>query len=281
MAVKTCTKCKVEKDIEEFGNCRSNKDGKNYKCKLCMDEYNADNKERTNKNRRQYYKDNKDKIKKYADKYKAGNKERINESRKQYRIDNKDKIKKYADDNKDKIKMYRENNKDKSKQYYEDNKEQHRERGKLYRKNNKERILERNKIYRKDNEELFRELEKKYRIDNSDKIKKYRKDNIIRHRVLSQSSRIKKDFNPLEVLGCTIEEYKVYLQCTADSKYIDCEFNIENFITKDYHIDHIKPLSSFNFDNYNEIEECFHYSNTQILKAHDNLTKGNKIIPKK
>jgi hypothetical protein len=37
--MKTCSKCKVEKDEAEFSKQTSNKDGLNYRCKSCMREY--------------------------------------------------------------------------------------------------------------------------------------------------------------------------------------------------------------------------------------------------
>ena len=52
---------------------------------------------------KQYYEDNKDKIKEYNKKYHDDNKDKI----KQYREDNKDKIKQYCEDNKDKIKEHK------------------------------------------------------------------------------------------------------------------------------------------------------------------------------
>jgi len=45
---------------------------------------------------------------------------------------------------------------------------------------------------------------------------------------------------------------------------------------KDYHIDHIKPLSSFNFNDIKEIKKAFAPSNHQWLLAHDNLKKVKK-----
>ena len=39
------------------------------------------------------------------------------------------------------------------------------------------------------------------------------------------------------------------------------------------HIDHIKPVSKFNFEN---VYECCHWSNLQPLLAKDNLKKNNK-----
>jgi len=42
------------------------------------------------------------------------------------------------------------------------------------------------------------------------------------------------------------------------------------------HLDHIKPISSFNFININELYICCNYTNFQPLFAKDNLSKSNK-----
>ena len=42
------------------------------------------------------------------------------------------------------------------------------------------------------------------------------------------------------------------------------------------HIDHIKPVSSFNLDDEEEFLDCCHYTNMQPLLAKDNLSKNDK-----
>ena len=44
-----------------------------------------------------------------------------------------------------------------------------------------------------------------------------------------------------------------------------------------WHVDHIRPCSSFNLLDIEEQKKCFHYTNLQPLWAEDNLKKGNKI----
>jgi hypothetical protein len=43
------------------------------------------------------------------------------------------------------------------------------------------------------------------------------------------------------------------------------------------HLDHIRPISSFDLDNDEELRLCCHYTNFQPLLAHDNLTKSSKF----
>jgi len=82
-----------------------------------------------------------------------------------------------------------------------------------------------------------------------------------------------KSASTLTLLGCTIEKLKEHLQVTAISNgYKD--FDIDNYSGQDYHIDHIKPCSSFNLEDKEEQCKCFHYTNLQILTAEENLSKG-------
>ena len=70
------------------------------------------------------------------------------------------------------------------------------------------------------------------------------------------------------LLGCDGDFLKEYLEGTKVPG-------------KDYsnaHIDHIVPCSSFDFSDEEQQRKCFHYTNLQLLPAHENLAKSNKII---
>ena len=44
-----------------------------------------------------------------------------------------------------------------------------------------------------------------------------------------------------------------------------------------WHIDHIRPCSSFDLSKPEEQSICFHYSNLMPLWAEENLKKGSKL----
>ena len=117
-------------------------------------QYRKNNKEKIAEDMKQYRKDNKEKIAEYQKQYHKNNKEKIAEYQKQYHKDNKEKIAEYRKDNKEKLAEYRKNNKEKlaeyKKQYHKDNKEKIAE----YLKNNKEKIAERKKQYYKNKKKL-------------------------------------------------------------------------------------------------------------------------------
>jgi hypothetical protein len=47
---------------------------------------------------------------------------------------------------------------------------------------------------------------------------------------------------------------------------------------KIWHIDHIIPIASFDLTDPKQQAKCFHYTNLQPLWAHENLSKGAKIL---
>lgn len=74
-------------------------------------------------------------------------------------------------------------------------------------------------------------------------------------------------------LGCSIEEFRVYIE----SKF-QPGMNWNNLTRNGWHIDHIKPLSSFNLEDPEQFKQATHYTNLQPLWAEDNLRKSNKAL---
>jgi len=93
---KTCTKCNVEKKVNEFGNNKSSKDGLSHSCKDCCNkkskEWYKNNKEYASKRNKLYNKKNHTKILKYTKQYRDKNKEKIKKANNKYYIKNKKEI---------------------------------------------------------------------------------------------------------------------------------------------------------------------------------------------
>ena len=137
-----------------------------------------------------------------------------------------------------------------------------------YEKNKKE-VLLRTRNYYQLNKDLYRRnYQRNYHSNPTFKLR----HNIARRILLALKEQgADKNKNTVKLLGCSIKEYKDYLE----KKFLT-NMTWENH--GDWHIDHIKPCASFDLSNPDEQKVCFHYTNTQPLWKKDNLSKGKKFI---
>lgn len=75
-------------------------------------------------------------------------------------------------------------------------------------------------------------------------------------------------------VGYTTEDLKEHLE----NKFIE-NMDWKKFLSGEIHIDHIKPISSFEYLSYEDekFKICWSLSNLQPLWKIDNLKKSNKI----
>jgi hypothetical protein len=78
-----------------------------------------------------------------------------------------------------------------------------------------------------------------------------------------------KSNSTINMLGCTIDELWKHLESTFKPGMTKKNHGL-------WHIDHIRPCSSFDLSKPEEQVKCFHYTNLQALWAHENLSKSNK-----
>ncbi len=77
-----------------------------------------------------------------------------------------------------------------------------------------------------------------------------------------------------EYLGCSIPELKTHLE----SKW-QPGMSWDNYTYRGWHIDHIRPLASFDLADPGQFKVAFHYTNLQPLWALDNLQKSDTVLP--
>ena len=77
-----------------------------------------------------------------------------------------------------------------------------------------------------------------------------------------------------ELLGCSRMQLRLHLESLWQKG-----MNWDNYGFYGWHIDHIRPISSFNLNKKSEAKKCFNYKNLQPLWARENLCKGKKILP--
>lgn len=88
-----------------------------------------------------------------------------------------------------------------------------------------------------------------------------------------KSSHLNKTKPSIEYLGCSAEYFIEYFKKKMDNfnQFSEIEMTLDNI-----HIDHIKPVSSFNLDDEDEFLSCCHYTNVQPLLPEINLHKHSK-----
>lgn len=131
--------------------------------------------------------------------------------------------------------------------HYHANKEAYAERGKLWKKKHP-------KYSPPSENTLNRKISKNLRI-----------------RLYSAIKNNRKIYKTFDLLGCSIYEFKKYLEFRFTP-----EMTWENY-GKVWHIDHIRPCASFDLSKEENQKECFHYTNLQPLEAFKNLSKGKKL----
>lgn len=194
------------------------------------------------------------------------------ESRKISYLNNKERIKSYLEENKEKIKK-------RSNEYYT-----------TYYDKNKEKIIEYQKEYRIKNIDVKKEYEKGYRTNNKEKRSIYHKnrkeiDHLYKftlniRNVIYTSFKNKgysKNSKTHDILGCTFEEFKIYLE----SKFEDwMSWNNKGLYNGEFNfgwdIDHIIPLSSGKTEE--DIIKLNHYTNLQPLCSRINRDIKKDIV---
>lgn len=154
-----------------------------------------------------------------------------------------------------------------TKEYRNRNRDKLIERSKRYNNRNKEKMTEYNKLYAKTNKVPLNEKRKVKQIE------KYKSDTIyrltvnIRNQINRAFKNFKKSKKSQEILGCTINEFRVYIELL----FLD-GMTWEN--QGEWHLDHIRPLSWAQTEE--EIYRLNHYTNFQPMWGIDNIRKGNK-----
>jgi hypothetical protein len=133
---------------------------------------------------------------------------------------------------------------------------------------------ERKEAYKKRRNELERE---KYKNDPIAKLKI--KIYASLHRALKNSKNSETNYSSLEYLGCTIEEFKKYIenQFEKGMTWNNNKPHKTGHIKKFWHLDHIIPLSSIDSNNIQHLKKVTHYTNYKPVWAEYNMKKYNKI----
>lgn len=88
----------------------------------------------------------------------------------------------------------------------------------------------------------------------------------------TSGGRVNKHHSAIELIGCSIDFYKQYLE-----QQFKPDMTWENHGIL-WEIDHIKPCAVFDLTNIIQQHECFIYTNTQPLYYSENRSKGDTYV---
>ncbi len=193
--------------------------------------------------------------------------EKIKVAKDKYQKENSEKLIEYYEKNKEQIKLKR-------KEYYRKNKDRHIVLCIEWQRNNKEKRKIIISKWRKNNREKCNEIAKNYRNKHKTE-SKYRLNRSIGISIcksLKNNSGSKNKRHWETLVSYSLEDLKNYLE-----KQFKKNMNWNNF--GEWHIDHIIPISAFNFSSpeHLDFQRCWSLDNLQPLWAKDNLSKGNKL----
>ncbi len=158
----------------------------------------------------------------------------------------------------------------------------------------RERLIKYRKEYNIKNKSRRDDNQKKYASKNRESLRLYSKNKYktdINYRISSclranlrhsfNSQRAIKSSNTIKLLGCTIDDLMIHLEEQFYDRSNGEKMSFDKFGRYGIHIDHIKPLSSFDLTDLDQQIEACHYSNLQPLWAEDNLRKSDRLDWKK
>ncbi len=185
-------------------------------------------------------------------------------------------------------KKYRELNlekrREKDRLYYENNSDAIRARSNSWYYANVERASEYKRKYFQENKHSIYEYRKEYKKANAEHInsymnaymkKRYKDD--LNYRIKSICNKRLRDYirnktkQTMEYVGCDVDFLRMWLE------YLFVDGMTWDNMGAVWHIDHVRPCNSFDFNNEDEVYECYNWSNLQPLFALDNMSKHNKV----
>ena len=236
---KVCTKCKLNKPLSDYANCKRGRHNKQPKCKSCN---------------KSYREDNRDKIVTYLNNYYQENKEQLIIKNNQRVKDNYENVQEY------KKKWYLENKEDvaeKAKIRYENNKEEIQQYKKEYFQINKNKLIKNNTQRREERRKTDKLFDLRLNISNTIRT--------------SIQKRCKKSKSTKEILKCSLEDFKNHIESQFESwMNWDNYGNVCETLQPNcsWDLDHIIPVSSAETEE--EVYLLNHWSNFQPLCSYKN-----------
>lgn len=242
VSYKICVTCDECKEISEFHRDNHTRDGFNYSCKICISE----------KNKKHYNKDI-ERSRKFAKKRREENREEINEKQRLNRAKKKG--------------IRNEKSLATRRKYYHDNKEQVRQSAKKSYEKHKNKRKEHQKEYANKTRNKRNEYKRKWWREKYYSDSKFRLECLIRTRLQSAFKEYSKNgkVNVCNEYGIDFEAIYNYVGERPGSG-------------KDWHLDHIIPISIFDLDNPEHVKLSNIPENFRWFPGRLNESKGKCYI---
>lgn len=188
------------------------------------------------------------------------------------------KVKQYRDspENFIKIKQWRKNNdkelKLKAKEWRKNNRAKTQKSWQRWYKKNQQKKISDNKNWVKNNKQRRRDSDNKYYIKNYISGTRYKIAMLLRTRLNMALKSNQRKGSAVYDLGCTIPELKLHIE-----KQWKEGMNWGNWKLRGWHIDHIKPLASFDLTNRKQLLQAVNFNNLQPMWWRENIVKGKRI----
>ena len=227
---------------------------------------------------KEYYIENRGKILTYKKKHYLENKERILEYKKKYY----NRSNKYGTNREEilkKVKEYQKKHLGYCKLWYEKNREKKIEYSKQWReKNPPKKSISKNNITKRNLSVIIlgnREYHRQYKVIRKKTDPKFYLNYNISAAIRKSLNNNKAGRHWEDLTGYTLKDLIKRLKKTIPKGY-----NWKDFLEGKFHIDHIIPISAFNFTESEHIDfqRCWALSNLQLLPVRENLLKGNHLI---
>lgn len=127
------------------------------------------------------------------------------------------------------------------------------------------------RYYQLNKTKIFKNISEKMKINVNFRLLHYLRTRI--NAVLNRKTKLE---NTIRLLGCSIDFLKHHLE-SQFTKGMSWDSHGNGWNGKgmqEWHIDHIKPCSMFDFEKKSEQRKCFHYTNLRPLWAKKNLSRS-------
>lgn len=136
---------------------------------------------------------------------------------------------------------------------------------------NKDTVLVQKKKYALENKDAIKVYMNEYNKKRTKADINYKLAKNLRSRFGNALNNNLKGGSAVRDLGCSMAEFKIHLESQFQEG-----MTWDNHTRDGWHMDHIRPLSSFDLTDPVQAKQASHYTNLQPMWAKENISKGNK-----